>query len=134
VEPAQGVVADLTGEGVVGPGGAEQLVQGGVVQRVRHGGPSVSAGGHRAVVMALPKAADSVGCCSDSRANPVRNELMSFSQRPATDDTTWVLTDGHAGNLRQAEALARALHCTTPHAPGLFPTAPWRWLAPRLLP
>ena len=59
---------------------------------------------------------------------------MSFSQRPATDGGTWVLTDGNAGNLRQAEALARALHSAAPHAPALFPQAPWRWVAPRLLP
>jgi uncharacterized protein len=43
------------------------------------------------------------------------------------------LHDGRAGNARQALALARALdleagECT------LQPRAPWRWLAPRLLP
>ncbi|HEY0505058.1 MAG TPA: ELM1/GtrOC1 family putative glycosyltransferase, partial [Lysobacter sp.] len=47
--------------------------------------------------------------------------------------STWALTDGHAGNVRQAEALAAALDdpfraCT------LSPRAPWRWLAPRRLP
>jgi mitochondrial fission protein ELM1 len=46
---------------------------------------------------------------------------------------TVALHDGRAGNTRQAVALARALDahagdCT------LHPRAPWRWLAPRLLP
>ena len=46
---------------------------------------------------------------------------------------TVALHDGRAGNSRQAVALARALdpdagECT------LEPRAPWRWLAPRLLP
>ena len=46
---------------------------------------------------------------------------------------TIALHDGRAGNARQALALARALdldagECT------LQPRAPWRWLAPRLLP
>jgi mitochondrial fission protein ELM1 len=59
---------------------------------------------------------------------------MSFSQRTAQNSDTWVLTDGHAGNLRQAEALARALGHAAAHAPALVPTAPWRWLAPRRLP
>ncbi|KGM56476.1 nucleoside-diphosphate sugar epimerase [Lysobacter arseniciresistens ZS79] len=45
----------------------------------------------------------------------------------------WTVTDGHAGNLRQAQALAAALggrarNCT------LQARAPWRWLAPRRLP
>lgn len=44
--------------------------------------------------------------------------------------STWVLTDGHAGNLRQAHALAAALSRPardwTLHA-----RAPWRWTAPR---
>ena len=55
-------------------------------------------------------------------------------QRPVHDaDAVWTLSDGRAGNVRQAEALARALGgqaqpCT------LRPAAPWRWLAPRVLP
>lgn len=47
--------------------------------------------------------------------------------------TIWTLTDGSAGNLRQAHALADALgraardwHLET--------LAPWRWAAPRMLP
>ncbi|MGY0612881.1 MULTISPECIES: mitochondrial fission ELM1 family protein [unclassified Luteimonas] len=45
------------------------------------------------------------------------------------------LSDGRAGNARQAQALASAL--AAPAAPRelvLDPRAPWRWLAPRRLP
>lgn len=59
---------------------------------------------------------------------------MSFPEQKPSAGATWVLTDGHAGNLRQAEALARALGEPAAHAPPLSPTAPWRWLAPRRLP
>ncbi|MDI9237591.1 mitochondrial fission ELM1 family protein [Lysobacter sp. LF1] len=45
----------------------------------------------------------------------------------------WTVTDGHAGNVRQAEALAVALAGSF-HAWTLQPRAPWRWLAPRRLP
>ncbi|UNK58273.1 mitochondrial fission ELM1 family protein [Pseudoxanthomonas daejeonensis] len=58
---------------------------------------------------------------------------MSFPQQTTLISTTWLLTDGHAGNVRQAEALARALGQSTA-APPLEPAAPWRWLAPRRLP
>lgn len=44
-----------------------------------------------------------------------------------------VLTDGHAGNLRQARALADALRLPTRDT-ALVSRAPWRWLAPRRLP
>ncbi len=45
----------------------------------------------------------------------------------------WAVSDGRAGNARQAEALAAAL---SPRAEALHlePRAPWRWLAPRRLP
>lgn len=56
---------------------------------------------------------------------------MSFSQRKSLLDA-WLLTDGHIGNLRQADALARALGMAA-GAPELRPRAPWSWLAPRLL-
>lgn len=46
---------------------------------------------------------------------------------------TWVLTDGHAGNLRQARALADALRLPT-RTSILAARAPWRWAAPRRLP
>jgi len=47
--------------------------------------------------------------------------------------TTWLLSDGFAGNRRQARALARALELPA-HSPTLTPAAPWRWFAPRRLP
>lgn len=55
--------------------------------------------------------------------------------RPAPlSEPFWTLTDGHAGNVRQAEALAAAL-AMGPHAPlALRSRAPWRWFAPRRLP
>ena len=59
---------------------------------------------------------------------------MPSSQQSASTNATWLLTDGHAGNLRQAEALARALGVEGAYAPTLQPRAPWRWLAPRCLP
>ena len=59
---------------------------------------------------------------------------MPSSQQSASTNATWLLTDGHAGNLRQAEALARALGVEDAYAPTLQPRAPWRWLAPRCLP
>lgn len=43
------------------------------------------------------------------------------------------LTDGHAGNVRQAQSLARALGGGAQDVV-LRPRAPWRWLAPRTLP
>jgi len=58
---------------------------------------------------------------------------MSFPQQTSLDTDTWLLTDGHAGNVRQAQALARALGVSAV-APALEPAAPWRWLAPRRLP
>ena len=44
----------------------------------------------------------------------------------------WVLSDGVAGNRRQAEALAAALG-VQPESLLLRTRAPWRWTAPRLL-
>ena len=45
----------------------------------------------------------------------------------------WAVSDGRAGNARQAEALAGAL---SPRAEALHlePRAPWRWVAPWRLP
>ncbi len=51
----------------------------------------------------------------------------------AAQPAAWTLTDGHAGNVRQAEALAAALAMPF-RAWTLAPRAPWRWLAPRVLP
>ncbi|MCL1521499.1 mitochondrial fission ELM1 family protein [Xanthomonas nasturtii] len=47
---------------------------------------------------------------------------------------TWALSDGRAGNARQAEALARAVQPDAYQPLHLQPTAPWRWAAPRRLP
>ncbi|KAF1014226.1 MAG: hypothetical protein GAK31_03250 [Stenotrophomonas maltophilia] len=47
---------------------------------------------------------------------------------------SWTLTDGRAGNVRQAVALASALRCGMHQPLVLQPRAPWRWLAPRRLP
>lgn len=46
----------------------------------------------------------------------------------------WTITDGRAGNVRQAVALADALRLGTHQPLTLLPRAPWRWLAPRRLP
>jgi len=46
----------------------------------------------------------------------------------------WAITDGNAGNERQALALACALGQGTPQSLRLQPRMPWRWFAPRLLP
>lgn len=46
----------------------------------------------------------------------------------------WTVTDGRAGNVRQAVALAGALRMGTHRPLVLEPRAPWRWLSPRRLP
>jgi len=48
--------------------------------------------------------------------------------------TTWVLTDGRAGNERQALALAHALSADAPRIWRLEARAPWKLAAPRRLP
>lgn len=50
------------------------------------------------------------------------------------DARTWVITDGAAGNERQALALAGALGAGPATCFRLRARAPWRWLAPRRLP
>ena len=54
-------------------------------------------------------------------------------QRPPPFSGTWTITDGNAGNLRQAQALAAALGRPARDWT-LQPRAPWRWAAPRRLP
>ena len=49
------------------------------------------------------------------------------------NSTIWTLTDGHAGNLRQARALADALGRAAREWQ-LVAAAPWRWATPRKLP
>ncbi|MGR4895172.1 mitochondrial fission ELM1 family protein [Stenotrophomonas sp. LARHCG68] len=46
----------------------------------------------------------------------------------------WTITDGRAGNVRQAVALASTLRLGGQQRLALQPQAPWRWLSPRLLP
>lgn len=46
------------------------------------------------------------------------------------DHSAWTLTDGHAGNVRQATALADALGLSSLPV-HLRARAPWRWWAPR---
>lgn len=56
-----------------------------------------------------------------------------LQQRPRGPASSWILTDGHAGNLRQARALAIALGRDAREWT-LKPRPPWQWLAPRRLP
>lgn len=57
----------------------------------------------------------------------------SKSPLGAAADECWVITNGAAGNERQALALAE--HMPWPVRPMVLqPRAPWSWLAPRLLP
>ncbi|TDR42437.1 hypothetical protein DFR29_10820 [Tahibacter aquaticus] len=51
---------------------------------------------------------------------------------PETATTCWVITDGAAGNERQALALAESLAVAT-RVWQVEPAPPWSWLAPRLL-
>src|SRR5690606_7655347 len=48
-------------------------------------------------------------------------------------EQAWILSDGNAGNVRQVQSLAAALHLS-PLEWTLRPRAPWRWFAPRRLP
>lgn len=59
-----------------------------------------------------------------------------MEQKPPRDADSrdlCTLTDGHAGNMRQARALARAFGGPARDVV-LAPRAPWRWLSPRVLP
>ena len=53
-------------------------------------------------------------------------------RRPA--EACWTLSDGRAGNLRQAHALAAAMGFADARDVILAPRAPWRWVAPRAWP
>jgi len=53
-------------------------------------------------------------------------------QQSKTNFSCWVITDGAAGNERQALALARALK-VSPKILRLKLRAPWSWLAPRAM-
>ena len=70
-----------------------------------------------------------------------RNGRSVFLEQSGTNSnygsiigTTWTLTDGHAGNLRQALSLAVALGHESARNWLLAPRAPWRWAAPRRVP
>ncbi|MUV12788.1 mitochondrial fission ELM1 family protein [Noviluteimonas gilva] len=54
-----------------------------------------------------------------------------MTQPPAA---CWTLTDGRAGNVRQARALAAAMGFADARDIALRPRAPWRWGAPRAWP
>ena len=49
-------------------------------------------------------------------------------------EQVWTLSDGHAGNVRQAAALAHALAMPPIRNIVLDAHAPWRWVAPRAWP
>lgn len=49
-------------------------------------------------------------------------------------EQAWTLSDGHAGNVRQAAALAHALALSPVRNIVLDARAPWRWAAPRMWP
>ncbi len=53
---------------------------------------------------------------------------------PKQSTLPWTITDGRAGNVRQAVALASALRLGGVRRLQLEPRAPWRWAAPRQLP
>lgn len=58
---------------------------------------------------------------------------MERPTRPAAPDSilaTWALSDGHAGNVRQVEALVHALGIDPAHHWTLKPRLPWRAWAP----
>lgn len=55
-------------------------------------------------------------------------------EQPARADDCWTLSDGHAGNVRQARALAGAMGFPDARDVTLAPRAPWRWAAPRTWP
>jgi mitochondrial fission protein ELM1 len=63
---------------------------------------------------------------------------MERSARPAARDAdaaaTWALSDGHAGNARQADALARAIGLEPVRTQVLAARLPWRAWAPLLGP
>lgn len=80
-------------------------------------------------------AADAGKCkvCGSSNTRRNRNVLQTKMEQSNPRSRTWTLTDGNAGNLRQAHALAAALGRPARDW-ALQARAPWRWLAPRVLP
>ena len=68
-----------------------------------------------------------------SNSRRFRNGLTTHVQRSHPLTGTWTITEGNAGNQRQAQALAAALGRPARDIV-LQPRAPWRWAAPRRLP
>ncbi|MET0288555.1 MAG: mitochondrial fission ELM1 family protein [Pseudoxanthomonas sp.] len=64
--------------------------------------------------------------------NPERIVLINETTPPTA--SRWLLSDGHAGNVRQVDALAFALGNATDKHWTLESRRPWRWAAPRVLP
>ncbi len=65
--------------------------------------------------------------------------MVTYVERTGSDDTDsariWAVSDGRAGNARQAEALAGAIANGAPVRHVLLsPRSPWQWAAPRRLP
>ncbi len=60
--------------------------------------------------------------------------IWNNSVRMPNTSSIWVVTDGRAGNERQALALAHALSDATPRVWRINARAPWRWLSPRRMP
>ncbi len=70
---------------------------------------------------------------SPEPAHPEHAGLRDARLAATAPGSLWMLSDGHAGNVRQAAALAAALGDHAAHAWTLAPHPPWRWLAPRKL-
>ncbi|MGY1408414.1 MULTISPECIES: mitochondrial fission ELM1 family protein [unclassified Luteimonas] len=60
-------------------------------------------------------------------------KIEQSAAQPGDSPQIWSLSDGRAGNARQADALAAALGGAA-RSLTLEPRAPWRWFAPRGLP
>ena len=72
------------------------------------------------------------GSAYDSCARLYNAGVNPRSQPPiAANPAVWVISDGMAGNERQALSLADAM-CLSAQVIRLQPRAPWRWFAPRL--
>ena len=65
------------------------------------------------------------------RSPPTADCPLAVRERVAS---TWALSDGRAGNVRQADALAHAIDAGDVRSVALQPRWPWRLLAPRSLP
>ncbi|MDH7452968.1 mitochondrial fission ELM1 family protein [Luteimonas composti] len=60
-------------------------------------------------------------------------KIEQHASKRADSAQIWTFSDGRAGNARQADALAAALGGQV-RSLQLTPRAPWRWVAPRILP